>query len=141
MQAAKSNRTLNVINSQLRDPTAYGLNPSLMRRRSLHSIANERVDKKEDSLVRPKGNSLDSSQFEKSTKSDKPIWVSGGADATTIVKNLLEQRNNKSQKHYKLTEIIANEHFLEKCYTEIMSKPGNMTRGSTNETLDGINWN
>jgi group II intron reverse transcriptase/maturase len=75
-----------------------------------------------------------------SSKADKPEWVSGRDDVTTTVTKLLERRENTSGKHYKLLDILANPFYLEKCYNEIMSKPGNMTKGLTNETLDGINW-
>lgn len=74
-----------------------------------------------------------------SSKADKPEWVSGRDDVTTTVTKLLERRENTSGKHYKLLDILANPFYLEKCYNEIMSKPGNMTKGLTNETLDGIN--
>lgn len=75
-----------------------------------------------------------------SSKSDKPLWVSGRDDVTTTVTKLLEQRSNVAGKHYKLLEILANPFYLEKCYNEIMSKPGNMTKGLSKETLDGIDW-
>jgi hypothetical protein len=72
--------------------------------------------------------------------SDKPEWVSGGVGATTTVRKLLERRNLKNQKHYKLIDILSNPFFLEKCYMEIRSKPGNMTKGTNNETLDKLDW-
>lgn len=74
-----------------------------------------------------------------SAKPDKSKKTPGRVDATTIVKNLLEQREGKSQKLYNLVSIIADPHFLECCYNEIKSKPGNMTKGVGNETLDGLN--
>lgn len=40
-----------------------------------------------------------------------------------------------------LINIIADPEFLKACYLEIKSKPGNMTKGTTSSTLDGINQN
>lgn len=38
-----------------------------------------------------------------------------------------------------IIRIIANPLFLQGCYNEIKSKPGNMSRGTSKTTLDGIN--
>jgi len=140
-QAAKSNRTLNVNNDQRRillpprDLTAYGFNNlNLMRRRSLHSSST-----KGDSLNSLTSKTIDNSRLEEFSRSDKPVRAPGGKDATTIAKNLLEQIEQKNQKYFNLIDIIANPHFLEKCYSEIRSKPGNMTKGITDETLDKLN--
>ncbi len=132
VQTAKSIWTLNGTNSQLRDRTA-SIN---MRRRSLHS----KRELKGDSWNSLEPNVLDGSLQKKPGKSDKPEWVSGRLGATTVVQRVLEQRELKTQKHYKLLDILSNPHFLEKCYAEIKSKPGNMTKGTYNESLDRINW-
>lgn len=42
-------------------------------------------------------------------------------------------------RYFKLIDIISDKHFLIKAYNEIRSNPGNMTKGSDNETLDEIN--
>lgn len=136
-QAAKSNRTLNVNNSQPRDLTAYRAIITLTRGRSFHSsISSNTKGSSLNSLV---GKTGDNSRLEKSIKSDKPEWVSGRVDAVTVVKRLLEQKSLKGHKLYNLIGILADPYFLEKCYSEIRSKPGNMTKGTTNETLDRIN--
>lgn len=44
----------------------------------------------------------------------------------------------KDNKYNGLINIIADPAFLKACYHEIRSKPGNMSKGITNETLDGI---
>lgn len=108
-----------------------------MRGRSLHNSTRESV--KGDSLNSLTVKTIDNDRIEKSAKSDKPEWVSDGVDVTTVVKRLLELRPKRgNQKIYDLNGILANPHFLERCYSEIRSKPGNMTKGITNETLDRI---
>lgn len=44
----------------------------------------------------------------------------------------------KDNKYNGIINIIANPAFLKACYNEIKSRPGNMSKGITNETLDGI---
>jgi hypothetical protein len=76
VQAAKSTWTLNITKSQPRDLTAYEYNMYLLRGRSLHSNVSEKYNLKEDSLNHPKEKIVDNNK-KKSTKSDKPEWVSG----------------------------------------------------------------
>lgn len=141
MQAAKSVQALNITSRQPRDLTAYEYNLYLMRGRSLNISATILKDRniKGDSQTSLKENAVDNNNIV-SSKSDKPLWVSGRDDVTTTVTKLLEQRSNVAGKYYKLLEILANPFYLEKCYNEIMSKPGNMTKGLSKETLDGIDW-
>ena len=141
VQAAKSVQALNVTSRQPRDLTAYEYNLYLMRRRSLHSsrIILRDNNIKGDSQTSLTENAVDNNNIV-SSKSDKPLWVSGRDDVTTTVTKLLVQRSNIAGKHYKLLDILADPFYLEKCYNEIMSKPGNMTKGLSKETLDGISW-
>ena len=46
--------------------------------------------------------------------------------------------DKKSGIYHNLIDIIANERFLIGCYNDIKGKPGNMTKGYNEETLDGI---
>jgi hypothetical protein len=46
---------------------------------------------------------------------------------------------SKSGKYNGIINILANPLFLQACYLEIKSKPGNMSVGTNKETLDGIN--
>lgn len=46
---------------------------------------------------------------------------------------------SKNGKYNGIINILANPLFLQACYLEIKSNPGNMSKGATNETLDGIN--
>ena len=41
-------------------------------------------------------------------------------------------------KYNGIINILANPLFLQKCYLEIKSKPGNMSLGTSRESLDGI---
>jgi group II intron reverse transcriptase/maturase len=57
-----------------------------------------------------------------------------------ILEQLVKSKYNKTTKKYhKLTDVILNKDFLEKCYLRIKSNPGNSTPSSDGETLDGIN--
>lgn len=136
-QAAKPIWTLNGTNSQLRDLTASAGVSRNMRTRSLHSSRETKGDSQNS--LELKAVDDNSPMDEKLLKSDKPKWVSGGHSVTTTVRKVLEQRDLKNHKYYKLLEILSNPYFLERCYSEIRSKPGNMTKGTDKETLDGIN--
>jgi hypothetical protein len=46
----------------------------------------------------------------------------------------------KDGKFNGIIRIIADPLFLAECYRSIKSNPGNMTKGTTGETLDGITW-
>lgn len=100
-----------------------------MRKRSLRK--GDSQDKLETIII-------DSGQ-EKPSPLDKLVKESGKVGVTTIISKALGLRDLKGHKHYNLIEFLANPRFLEKCYSEIRSKPGNMTKGITMETLDRIN--
>jgi len=53
--------------------------------------------------------------------------------------NLLYKDLKLKNKAFNLTTILSNKQFLIGCYTNIKSKPGNMTSSLDKETLDGIN--
>lgn len=53
--------------------------------------------------------------------------------------NLLYKDLKLKNKAFNLTTILSNKEFLIGCYTNIKSKPGNMTSSLDQETLDGIN--
>jgi hypothetical protein len=53
--------------------------------------------------------------------------------------NLLYKDLKLKNKVSNLTTILSNKEFLIGCYTNIKSKPGNMTSSLDQETLDGIN--
>ena len=58
--------------------------------------------------------------------------------STSLVKHILINKNEKGHINDKLIHIIADPKTLTLAYELIKSNPGNMTKGGTNETLDGI---
>lgn len=111
------------------------LGPLAMRRRSFHTSA-----------ICMKGNSMDILDIEMLDNNNvparevKPGRMAKRVGVTTIMREYLELGKKPDQKHYNIIKTIADPHFLVACYEEIMGKPGNMTRGSDKETLDGLNW-
>lgn len=63
-------------------------------------------------------------------------WFEGQEIKNHFQKLLKDLENN--DKVNNLTTILSNREFLISCYIKIKSKPGNMTRSLTPETLDGI---
>jgi len=64
--------------------------------------------------------------------------------SATDLRMLVMSRLNefkKNDKYNGIIRIIADPQFLFLCYKAIKSHPGNMTKGTTSSTLDGINWN
>lgn len=49
-------------------------------------------------------------------------------------------RDESDSKYNGLIKILADPGFLQFCYLLIKGKPGNMSKGITNETLDGISY-
>ncbi len=69
-----------------------------------------------------------------STKEDK-------REKIRSIKKYLENQvinGSRDKKYYKLYLILSNSNFLLACYKQIKSKPGNMSKGSNDDTLDGI---
>ena len=56
----------------------------------------------------------------------------------TLVKKDLQSYINKRGQYNGLINLLSKPEFLIACYEEIKGKPGNMTRGTTDITLDGI---
>jgi group II intron reverse transcriptase/maturase len=120
--------------SQPRDLTAYEYNSYLMRGRSFHSSINAKGSSRK-SLAQSKhdSNVKDSDSLNQFQGSESPKSVS------SWTKNELKKYLNKSGSHNGIINILANPLFLQACYLEIQSKPVNMSKGITNETLEGIN--
>lgn len=45
----------------------------------------------------------------------------------------------KNEKYYNLISLLCDVDFLIECHDRIKSNPGNISKGTTNETLDGLN--
>lgn len=83
-----------------------------------------------ESTVEHKGEK--SSSFKKAT-SMIPVGCGHLADLYT------RNQKDSSLMNYNLIHLIANVETLHLAYEMIQSKPGNMTKGNSNETLDGVN--
>jgi hypothetical protein len=105
----------------------------MMRRRSFHS------------RVITKGNSNDTSGADASDRGqEKPVTkvkkLAKRVGVTTVARKLLDPNKKVDQKYYKIMDIMTDPNFLIACYEEIKSVPGNMTRGTDAQTLDGISY-
>jgi len=74
----------------------------------------------------------------KGSKSKNPL-LNKGMSISSWTKIELNKYMSKNGKYNGIINILSNPLFLQACYLEIKSKPGNMSKGVTNETLDGIN--
>jgi len=57
-----------------------------------------------------------------------------------LVTSQLDQYKNRNEKYNAIIRILADAGFLQYCYMLIKGKPGNMSKGITRETLDGISY-
>lgn len=129
----------------LRDLTAYECKLHLLRGRSFHTRG--RVERL---LQDSKGNSYgQKSQVAKvlnnkkvsDLTSSKTQKVRKSVSLVTLVQKELQLYKNKQGIYKGLVNILKKPEFMVACYEDIKGKPGNMTIGSTKETLDGIDWN
>lgn len=58
----------------------------------------------------------------------------------TFVLSQLDQYKSKDGKFNGIVRILADAGFLQLCYLAIKGKPGNMSPGTTKETLDGLTY-
>lgn len=57
-----------------------------------------------------------------------------------FVKSQLGLYTHKDGRYNGIVRILADAGFLQYCYMLIKGKPGNMSKGATKETLDGISY-
>lgn len=57
-----------------------------------------------------------------------------------FVESKLELYKSKDDRYNGIVRILADPGFLQYCYMLIKGKPGNMSKGTTKETLDGISY-
>lgn len=55
-----------------------------------------------------------------------------------IISLKLSEFETNDAKYNKFIQLLSDPYFLVACYEEIKGKPGNMTRGTKKETLDGL---
>uniref|UniRef100_UPI0020014B30 hypothetical protein n=1 Tax=Exserohilum turcicum TaxID=93612 RepID=UPI0020014B30 len=127
--------TWNTYISQPRDLTAYEYNLYLMRGRSFHSSTTFTKESSRKSLI-----DLTHDSSLKDNKSLNPAKDSEMIkSASSWAKDQLNKYVNKNYEYNGIINMLANPLFLCACYNEIKSKPGNMSKGTSEETLDGIN--
>lgn len=128
--------------SLLRDRTAYVFDGT--RRRSFHTRG--RVERPQQDS---KGSSFNQETIETKVLEHKkaagltPLKVRKGgkrAALVTLVRKELQLYMDKRGSYNGLINILKKPEFLVACYESIRGKPGNMTKGSTKETLDGLTW-
>jgi len=119
----------------LRDLTASN-DYSLLRGRNLHSRStgtskggSQEAKLLEAKALGPSVSDKASSKAQRTRKSDSFV---------ALVKKELQTYSNKQNVYNGLINILENPAFLVACYEEIRGKPGNMTKGSVKETLDGL---
>lgn len=125
---------------QPRDLTAYGYNLYLLRGRSFHSSSNT----KESSQKSLAHQNHDFNKKDMVSLNPKLNTTGKDSDAISVnswIKGELNKYMSKNGKYNGIINILANPLFLQACYLEIKSKPGNMSKGIDKETLDGINLN
>lgn len=150
-QGSKDIKTLKIDNSELGDVTAKSYTLYMMRAKSSRSIYvyNSNILFKRNLS----NNTLDKETYEKGSSDlwtsmkpfneedkivkRKPIRKTAPNLFVEVSKRLKKYENNDI--YYNLNKIIGDPYFLIACYENIKSKPGNMTKGIDNYTLDGLN--
>jgi len=113
-----------------RDPSASGKKPPAKRRRSSHSSPE------------PKGKDNKA----KGNREKNPLESLGSRNISnetlrTLVQTQLDSYRDRNKLYNGIINILSDPYFLQGCYIRIKSKPGNMSRGISSETLDKINFN
>lgn len=130
-QTPKDKLTLNINTEGIRDVTAELNVKNLMRTRNYYSTD---TSSKSDVITLDHPN-------ENQGKSNSKDRISKVSNEKLLVETYKKLNKYKSieGKFYNLNKIIGDPFFLIACYENIKSKPGNMTKGSDNKTLDRIN--
>lgn len=126
-QVPKTAKTLNITRPQPRDLTAF------VRGRSLNSRAFSSKSGSRSTLKKYSNNSA-LAKAERDDKGQNPSKQPAGS----ILEETIASSQSKGQKVRGLMRILSDQYFLMKCYEEIKSNPGNMTRGLTKTTLDDV---
>lgn len=130
----------------LRDPTAstgISLLTPIMRRRNFHTSG--RVEKLlRDAKGNKLGMKLKSQSPQANTDSDNltcKVHITRKSDSlVTFTRKELQLYKDRRGVYNGLINILKKPEFLVACYEDIKGKPGKMTKGTTNETLDGLSW-
>ena len=140
-QATKTTRTLNLNTTELRDLIAYGGEytggkkyTSSTRKRSFHTSTGAKGNS-ENILDNKNTSSGVKSSVGKTKANKKSVQPTL---ATMVDLKLSELLTHDLKYNQIVTRIIGDPYFLIACYEEIKGNPGNMTKGTTPETLDGL---
>lgn len=136
-QAAKATWTLNRTTIGPRDLIAYGGAIPFTRKRSFHSSSVVGAKGNSANILSIKATSTSKKNREAETKTKKSVKPTLADIVAPKINDLLthDMKYNNIVKR-----IISDPYFLVECYDSIRGKPGNMTRGITKTTLDGINF-
>lgn len=127
----------------LRDQTAYDEWRVIMRGRRLHTRgraeklhrdskgANLKKDTPRIEVFGTKDTAIPPSRVQRKVKTVSLV--------TSVKKEILSCKNAHGT-YNGLINILGKPEFLVACYEEIKGKPGNMTKGDSEETLDGLTW-
>ena len=120
----------NGINSEPSDQSASNGPKSITRRQSSRSSP------------RPKGSDTKAKGNREQDLIDSPgsRKTISNENLRTLVQTQLDTYKDPKDLYNGIIHILGDPHFLQSCYILIKSKPGNMSRGLTNQTLDGINF-
>lgn len=137
-QGPKDKLTLKSDVSELGELTATDSNVERDQNlRSSNDVGNDNMAKGDSDLwtsMKPSNDQHDDDKksSRKPVRKTRPVLV---VEASKRLKKYISTDN----KYYNINELIADPFFLIACYEDIKSKPGNMTKGIDNYTLDGIN--
>ena len=107
----------------------------LMRGRSFHSSSSlTKGNSRKSSLLDIHGSNIKGAD-KLNLLEDSKSFTSVSSWAKTVVNNYIKGDGTYNG----LINILSDPLFLQACYLEIKSKPGNMSKGFDNTTLDGIN--
>jgi len=135
VQEPKSSKTISSTrtedkNSKIREPSDLSAS-TCKRRRSPHSS----LERKTPNLSVVKGGSENTLAQKRGSRS-----MVTNQNLRMFVTSQLKTYIGKDDKYNGIIRILADAGYLQFCYMLIKGKPGNMSKGTTKETLDGLTY-
>lgn len=127
----KNSEKKNDITRKTLDLTAESSTFGVTRGRNSHSSPD---------LKGPESQETKESSKKSSTQKTKVSQLISNQTLRTFVQLKLDSYKTKDDKYNGIIRILADPVFLQFCYLLIKGKPGNMSRGISKETLDGISF-
>ena len=133
VQEPKSRKSLSKSdrNGKIEEPLDLSASTNSMRGQSPHSSP----ERKTPSSSVTKGGSVKTSTQKRGTRS-----MVSNQNLRSFVQSKLDSYRTKDNKYNGIIRILSDIGFLQYCYMLIKGKPGNMSKGSTKETLDGLTY-